>query len=157
MTNLMAGLVLLPPVCRFGTTRSACRCTPPRCVCQLRLCAGTRFFGPGCALSCRGFAGPSGNQACGLWSLCHPPTTRHHPQSAGHVQELQGELDSAMDVDAGAGGELDTRVSLFDRCINAYGEARAAIKSALQLGASERGGAGQAGCATGLHAALATG
>ncbi|PRW56110.1 Signal recognition particle subunit SRP68 isoform A [Chlorella sorokiniana] len=53
------------------------------------------------------------------------------------AQELQGELDSAMDVDASAaGGELDARVSLFDRCINAYGEARAAIKSALQLGAS---------------------
>ncbi len=59
------------------------------------------------------------------------------------VQELQAELDGAMDVDAaGAGGELDARVSLFDRCINAYGEARAAIKSALQLGASECG----AGC-----------
>ncbi|KAI7837680.1 hypothetical protein COHA_008473 [Chlorella ohadii] len=53
------------------------------------------------------------------------------------AQELQAELDGAMDVDAaGAGGELDARVSLFDRCINAYGEARAAIKSVLQLGAS---------------------
>ena len=68
-----------------------------------------------------------------LWLLCHPPAI----QSARHAQELQSELDSAMDVDAGAGGELDARVSLFDRCINAYGEARAAIKSALQLGTSE--------------------
>lgn len=60
------------------------------------------------------------------------------------AQELQAELDGAMDVDAAAaGGEVDTRISLFDRCINAYGEARGAIKSSLQLGASERWGGGE--------------
>ena len=39
-----------------------------------------------------------------------------------------------MDVE---GGEVDARVSLYDRTINAYGEARAAIKAVLQLGQGE--------------------
>lgn len=43
------------------------------------------------------------------------------------------------------GGEADGRVSLYDRCINAYGEARAAIKSALQLGQGARRSGRQGG------------
>ncbi|KAI3436731.1 hypothetical protein D9Q98_006146 [Chlorella vulgaris] len=47
------------------------------------------------------------------------------------AQELQAELDAAMDTD---GGEVEARVSLHDRQINVYAEARAAIKSVLALG-----------------------
>ncbi|EFN58517.1 hypothetical protein CHLNCDRAFT_140581 [Chlorella variabilis] len=53
--------------------------------------------------------------------------------------ELQSELDGAMEVEGG--GEVDARVSLYDRMINAYGEARQAIKSVLALG---QGGADSA-------------
>eukprot|EP00887_Chlorella_sp_A99_P002852 scaffold6.g2852.t1 len=56
------------------------------------------------------------------------------------AQELQSELDSGMEVEGGAEAEdggasdADARVGLFDRTVNAYTEARAAIRSALQLG-----------------------
>ena len=43
-----------------------------------------------------------------------------------------------MEVEGG--GEVDARVSLYDRMINAYGEARQAIKSVLALGQGEKGG-----------------
>jgi hypothetical protein len=56
------------------------------------------------------------------------------------VQELQAELDGAMQVD---GGEVEARASLYDRQVNAYGEARAAIKSALALGQGEWGRVGR--------------
>jgi hypothetical protein len=52
------------------------------------------------------------------------------------LQELQAELDAAMGT---AGGEVEARVSLHDRQINVYAEARAAIKSVLALGQGERG------------------
>ena len=54
-----------------------------------------------------------------------------------------------MDVE---GGEVDARVSLYDRTINAYGEARAAIKAALQLGQGEAAAAaGPGGCMEGRN------
>lgn len=41
-----------------------------------------------------------------------------------------------MDAD-GPAGDVDARAGLFDRTINAYGEARAAIRAALQMGGGE--------------------
>lgn len=51
------------------------------------------------------------------------------------LQELERQLEGSMDTEGAA--DVEQRLPLYDRCINAYNEARAAIKATLQLGAGE--------------------
>lgn len=58
--------------------------------------------------------------------------------------ELQAELEAGMEAEgtgaAAAAADVDERAGLFDRTVNAYGEARGAIRAALQMGGGERAG-----------------
>ena len=55
------------------------------------------------------------------------------------MQELESQLADDMDAQgAGAAEGMEARLALYDRTINAYNEARTAIKAATQLGAGRR-------------------
>ncbi|GAB4820832.1 hypothetical protein N2152v2_007878 [Parachlorella kessleri] len=52
-----------------------------------------------------------------------------------NARELESQLADSMDAEgAGAADSIEARLALYDRTINAYNEARTAVKAAMQLG-----------------------